>query len=118
MNNAFAIMHTWPDVRNAEYEVLQRLLAAAEAIGQSVAVIDNNGKVLWSSPALRLQIGEELPKDSVRYIISLHFESPRVLDIYSYYALWQPIEFYYDFGYSQSISKFSTHNDLLSCDSD
>ncbi len=118
MNNAFAIMHTWPDVRNAEYEVLQRVITAGEAIGQGVAVIDNNGRVLWASLSLQLVVGAMLPRDAVRYVISLHFESPRVLDNYSYYALWQPIEFYYDFGYTGSLDKFSTHNDLLSCDSD
>ncbi|PZU10314.1 MAG: hypothetical protein DI605_06985 [Sphingomonas sp.] len=118
MPDSFAIIHTWPDLRNAEYEVVQRLIGAAANIGRSVAVIDNNGVVVWSSPGMGLRAGQVLPRDSVRFSIALHFESPRVLDIYSYYTIWQPIDFYYDFGYQPSIDKFSTHNDLISCDSD
>lgn len=118
MRNAFAIYHTWPDLRNAEYEVLQRVLGAARNIECDVAVIDNSGKILWSSPTMNLREGEALSPDAVDFAISLHFESPRVCDIYTYYALWQPIVFYEDFGYKLSLDKFTTHNDLLSCHSD
>ncbi len=118
MRNAFAIYHTWPDLRNAEYEVLQRVLGAARNIGCDVAVIDNAGKVLWSSPSMNILEGENLSPHLVDFAISLHFESPRVCDIYTYYALWQPIIFYEEFGYKLSLDKFTTHNDLLSCHSD
>lgn len=117
-SEAFAIYHTWPDLRNAEYEVLQRMLKAAERIGKYPVVIDNGGTVIWSHPSLNIHPGRTLAHDDVAFAISLHFESPRVCDIYTYYALWQPIEFYADFGYQVSIDKFSTHNDLLSCHSD
>jgi hypothetical protein len=118
MKKAFAIYHTWPDLKNAEYEVLQRILGAARNIGSDVAIVDNSGKVVWSSAGLNLKTGSTLPADSVDFAISLHFESPRILDIYTYYALWQPIKFYHDFHYQRSLEKFSTHNDLLSCHSD
>lgn len=115
---SFAIIHTWPDLKNAEYEVLQRILGAAENIGADAVVIDDNGKVLWAglnSPAVP---GQPLNVDLVEFVLSLHFLSPRVIDKYSYYALWQPIEFYHDFGYQDSVDKFSTHLDLISCASD
>lgn len=118
MRNAFAIYHTWPDLRNAEYEVLQRILGAAKNIECNVVVINNAGRVLWSSPSLNIREGTALSPDVVDFAISLHFESPRVCDIYTYYALWQPIVFYEDFGYDLSLDKFSTHNDVLSCHSD
>jgi hypothetical protein len=118
MTDAFAIMHTWPELRNAEYEVLQRILGAANNAGYLAAVIDNAGNVLWASPELRLAEGKQLPAGAVKFVLSLHFDSPKLHDFYSYYALWQPIEFYYDFGYQASIDKLTTHNDLMSCDSD
>lgn len=118
MQNAFAIYHTWPNLRNAEYEVLQRVLGAARNIGCNVVVMDNSGRVLWSTPEMNIREGTELSPDRVDFAVSLHFESPRACDIYTYYALWQPIIFYEDFGYEKSLDKFSTHNDLLSCHSD
>lgn len=118
MPAAFAIIHTWPDLRNAEYEVVQRLLAAAANVGRPVILVDNGGSIVWASPELNLRRGQILPSDAAEFVLSLHFESPRTLDIYSYYAIWQPTEFYFDFGYQRSIDRFSTHNDLLSCDSD
>lgn len=117
-SEAFAIYHTWPDLRNAEYEVLQRILGAADRIGKRAVVIDNGGTVIWAHPTLKIRKGSLLLADDVEFAISLHFESPRVCDVYTYYALWQPVEFYADFGYQASIDKFSTHNDLLSCHSD
>lgn len=118
MAKAFAIIHTWPDLKNAEYEVLQRLLAAAENIGRPVVVIDNDGVVLWATKGVDAAPGISLSPGTVEFVISLHFESPRVVDVYSYYALWQPLSFYKDFGYEKSTDKFLTHCDVLSCDSD
>lgn len=118
MPAAFAIFHTWPELRNAEYEVVQRLLAAAKNINRPVVVVDNSGIVIWCSPELNLRLGTSMPPDSVEFGISLHFESPRTLDVFSYYAVWQPIDFYYDFGYQRTVDRLSSHNDLLSCDSD
>ena len=118
MAKPFAIIHTWPELKNAEYEVLQRMLAAAANINRSVIVVDNDGLVIWASPALNVAPGDQLDKRMVEFAISLHFESPRMVDVYSYYALWQPLSFYFDFGYEKSVDKFLSHNDLLSCDSD
>ena len=115
---AFAIIHTWPELRNAEYEVVQRILAAAARVSRHVAVVDNYGYVVWADKALNLTPRVPLPVDAVDFLISLHFESPRVVDLYSYYALWQPLDFYRDFGYERSVDKFSSHNDIISCSSD
>lgn len=118
LKNAFAIIHTWPDLRNAEYEVLQRILGAAANVGIEVAVIDDNAQVLWATEGLSIPHKSRLSEDVVDFAISLHFLSPRVIDLHTYYALWQPIEFYHDFGYQSSIDKLSSHTDLISCDSD
>ncbi|WP_447411939.1 hypothetical protein, partial [Clostridium perfringens] len=52
------------------------------------------------------------------FVISLHFESPRLFDLYSYAALWNPADFYFIFGYDKSSMKLVSHNDALSCGSD
>ena len=118
MSKPFAIIHTWPELKNAEYEVLQRVLAAAENVNRPVIVVDNDGLIIWASPALNVALGEQIDRDMVEFAISLHFESPRKVDVYSYYALWQPLSFYFDFGYEKSVDRFLSHNDIMSCDSD
>lgn len=112
------IIHTWPDLKNAEYEVLQRILLAAKNCGILVVVIDDNSTVLWSAPELNLVQGKPLHRGVVDYVISLHYQSARLVDEYSYITLWNPIEFYHIFGYQKSIDNLSSHNDLISCASD
>jgi hypothetical protein len=98
--------------------VLQRLAVAASNIGATMIVVDNDGRPQWSSPRLSLDTSKPLPPSEIDFLISLHFESPRLIDAYSYYALWQPLDFYFHFGYEQSLRKMLSHNDCLSCLSD
>jgi hypothetical protein len=118
MLNAFAIVHTYHDLKNAEYEVLQRILAAAKRVGARVVVMDRNAKILWATSELNLAEGALLPDGVVDFVLALHFESARVVDAYSYITLWQPIEFYHAFGYQASIDKVTSYHDLVSCSSD
>ena len=112
------IIHTWPDLKNAEYEVLQRIILAASHCAMSVVIIDESATVLWSTPDLHLVRGKPLPRDVVDFVISLHYQSARMVDEYSYITLWNPVEFYHIFGYQESIDNLSSHNDLISCASD
>ena len=114
----FIVPHTWPNVKNAEYEVLQRIARAATNIGATMIVTDNDGYPLWSNNSLPLDKLKPVEPSSVDFMISLHFESPRLFDVYSYYALWQPLEFYDVFGYEKTSEQVLTHVDCLSCRSD
>ncbi|MBC8131298.1 MAG: hypothetical protein H7Y08_13365, partial [Rhizobiaceae bacterium] len=114
----FIVPHTWPDVKNAEFEVLQRLSAAARNIGAVMIATDNNGYPLWSSDDRPLDRFAPIDPGTVDFMISLHFESPRLIDVHSYYALWQPLDFYGMFGYERTSEQVLTHIDALSCSSD
>lgn len=114
----FAILHTWPDIRNAEHEVLQRVLIAARNVGLETVVIDNAGLPLWCSPGADFPADMPVDGDALSFLLSLHFESPRLIDAYSYVTLWQPLEFYHQFGYRQSAQKLVSHSDVLSCGSE
>ncbi|WP_018701291.1 glycosyltransferase [Amorphus coralli] len=114
----FIVPHTWPDLKNAEYEVLQRLSTAATNVGATMIAVDNDGYPLWANTEIELDTSKPIDARSVDFMICLHFESPRFLDVYSYYALWQPIEFYTVFGYEKSIEQMLTHTDCLSCRSE
>lgn len=113
-----AVPLTWPDIKNAEYEVIKRFCIAAENIGSKIIVTDNNGYPVWASDDSPVDDTRPLGREDVDFVLSLHFESPRLTDVYSYYAIWQPVSFYFDFGYEKSVEKVMTHNDALSCSSD
>ena len=112
-----AISHTWPDIKNAEYEVLQRLINAAELLSVAIIIVDRHGVIIWHSKDVPAIVGETIRGDQADFLLSLHFESPKVVDLYSYYTLWQPLDFYVTFGYERTIRAMSTHDDLISCDS-
>lgn len=112
-----AVFHTWPDIKNAEYEIIFRLVDAARQADIDLSVIDNHGYVLHST---LFPDGEEhrIENGDCDFAVSLHFESPKTVDVYTYAALWNPLEFYFAWDYESSIRKFLSHNDLLSCGSD
>ena len=109
---------TWPKIRNAEYEVIMRLCRAANNIGSRILVTDNDGYPAWWSDGADVDTTRRVAVGEFNFMVSLHFESPRLLDIYSYYAVWQPIDFYFQFGYEPSVDKLLTHDDALSCSAD
>lgn len=114
----FAVILTWPDVKNAEYEVVQRLCIAASNIGARATVVDNDGYPIWSTFKNVDKSDPRIDRSEYDFVISLHFESPRLFDLYSYAALWNPSDFYFIFGYEKSSMKLVSHNDALSCGSD
>jgi hypothetical protein len=115
---SFAVVSTWPDTKNAEYEVVQRLISAGKNIGMDVIVIDNDGYPLeWTTEQILLP-NRRITQDDCEFVISLHFESPRLYDIFSYIALWNPPEFYHAFGYARTSERLASHNDVLSCHSE
>lgn len=115
---ALAIISTWPDTKNAEFEVIERLVAAAANIGADVFVIDDDGYVLSSTAPVSVPAGHRVTQEDCDFAISLHFQSPRSVDIYSYVTLWNPPEYLHVFGYDPSVEQMASHNDVLSCHSD
>jgi len=114
----FAIVSTWPETKNAEYEVIERILTAARNIDCDVLTIDNDGYVIGSTRDGDGLIGSRITREHCEFVISLHFQSPRLYDIDTYITLWNPPEFYHVFGYQTSIAAMASHSDVLSCHSD
>ena len=114
----FGIVLTWPTIHNAEYEVVQRITKAAANIGVHVDVLDNDGFRLWSNAGDGPNRKARVTRDECEFVVSLHFESPRLFDIPSYSALWNPPDFFADFGYDRVINQLVSHSDVLSCKSD
>jgi hypothetical protein len=110
----FAIILTWPELKNAEYEVIQRIAKAATRVTINIIIVDNHGYMLWSN-FTATDCNTRLDFDTCDFVISLHFESPKFFDAYHYIALWNPPEFYFQFGYDNSVEKLISHDDLISC---
>jgi hypothetical protein len=109
----FAVVLTWPEMKNAEYEVVQRISLTAQSLGLECIVTDNSGYPIDSDSPL---YGQQISSDNVDFCISLHFESARVYDCFTYGALWNPTDFYLEWGYQKTIDKILTCDDFLLCD--
>jgi len=114
----FGIILPWPELKNAEYEVVMRFAATARDGGYHMLVLDREGYPVVPGVDTDMRAKKRIDFNSLDFVISLHFQSPRIYDCFTYSALWNPIQFYFDFGYSGSILGILSHNDFLSCGSE
>ncbi|MBP2294257.1 hypothetical protein [Azospirillum rugosum] len=106
---------TWPDVHNAEYEAILRIQRAAKTMGIQCSLVNNEGFLLST---LSSATPHRLRPQDIDFALSLHFESPKLFDAYTYTALWNPIEFYPDWGYEKSVNQLISHDDFVYSGSD
>jgi len=106
----FGVIKLWPDIQVAEDEVIARLVNAAKLLGLECVVLDHMGRRLEEG-------GEPLTGKELDFVIHLHFSTPKSYDVFSFVTLWNPPQFFHDFGYRPSIENLLTHDDYLSCES-
>ncbi len=116
-SRTLAIVLTWVDIKNAEYEVVQRIRRAARNIGVETIIVDNDGYKVWSSTEGKIGANVRITQDDCDFVISLHFESPKLYDIFSYAALWNPPDFFVGPGYVRTTLSLASHDAALSCHS-
>lgn len=110
LHGKFAVIKLWPELKTAEDECIARLKLAAKLIGIECVEVDSFARLIHSPHA-------QLTQEDVDFVISLHFETPKRYDIFSFVALWNPWEFYHDWGYRRFTNNLLTHDDFLSCSS-
>ncbi len=110
LRRQFAAIKLWPGVKAAEDEVIARLKIAARALDLECLVVDSHARII--DPPHR-----QLTREDVDFVLSLHFETPKQFDIFSFVTLWNPLEFYHEWGYRKFTRHLLTHDDFLSCDS-
>ena len=110
LRRKFAVIKLWPGVKAAEDEVIERLKIAAKSLDLECLVVDPSARLL-QPPHTRLT------QNNVDFVLSLHFEAPKQFDIFSFVTLWNPLQFYYEWGYRKFTRHLLTHDDFLSCDS-
>lgn len=107
----FAVVKLWPTIKTAEDECIARLKIAAEAIGAECIEISADGYRL-DQPEIKIS------QKSVDFVIHLHYDTPKNYDAFSFVALWNPINFFLEWGYARTSRNLTTHDDFLSCSSD
>jgi hypothetical protein len=109
LKGIFAIVKMWPNLKAAEDECIARIKAAASALGLSCIEILEDGRILGSDRVLK--------RTDVDFAIHLHYSVPKSYDAFSFVALWNPVDFYHEWGYANCSRNLLTHEDFLSCSS-
>ncbi len=110
LRRRFAAIKFWPGQKAAEDEVIERLKVAAKLLDLECLVVDPFARLIHPPHT-------QLTQDDVDFVISLHFEAPKQFDIFSFVTLWNPLQFYHEWGYRKFTRNLLTHDDFLSCDS-
>lgn len=85
--SVIGIIYTWPGASpNAEAEFLYRLLKTKQS-SFNLVLISNQGYILDSN--LRLT-SQKINIDSLKFVISIHYEDSKMLDAFYYHTLWNP----------------------------
>jgi hypothetical protein len=106
----FAIVKLWPDIKAAEDECIARLKIASQALGIECIEVHANGALL-SDPSVIVT------KNDVDFVLHLHYDTPKLYDVFSFVALWNPTEFYHQWGYQRTSRNLLSHDDFISCSS-
>lgn len=104
----FAVVKLWPDIKTAEDECIARLKIAAAALGLKCIEIHADGRLLEAPERY-------IAKEDVDFVLHLHYDTPKLYDVFSFVALWNPIQFYHEWGYSRTSRNLLTHDDFISC---
>ena len=110
LRRKFAVIKLWPGLKTAEDEVIARLKIAARSLGLECLEVDSFARLV-DPPHV------QLTQDDVDFVLSLHYETPKRYDIFSFVALWNPLQFYHEWGYRKFTRHLLTHDDFLSCSS-
>lgn len=100
----FAIISTWPDIKNAEYECIERLKIAAKNIQTECYLIDMDGYLIDDNKTHISTI------NNVSFCLALHFLNTKIHNLFTYAVLWNPPQFIDDWG-NERMSK-----NIVSCD--
>lgn len=106
----FAIVKLWPEIRTAEDECIARIKIAAATLGLDCIEIHADGGLLDNPEKI-------LEKKDVDFVLHLHYDTPKLYDAFSFVALWNPVQFYHEWGYSRTSRNLLSHDDFVSCSS-
>lgn len=100
---AFGVIRMWPDQAVAEHENIARLRDAARLLDVQMIELDKYGHVLGGPR-------RKVTDDDVDFVLHLHFETAKTYDAISIAALWNPTQFYFDWGFTRHWNNQLSHD--------
>lgn len=100
---AFAVIRMWPDQAVAEHENIARLRDAARLLDVRMIELDKYGHVLGGPR-------RKVTDDEVDFVLHLHFETAKTYDALSIAAMWNPTQFYFDWGFDRHWNNQMSHD--------
>jgi hypothetical protein len=112
------IIDTWPGIKNAEYELIIKLQGVLERLGHSSVLIDNTGHIVAVEGDQRIvDYKTSVNDDDIDFVLSLHYESGKVIDSFTFFTLWNPPDFTLnipdDYSYSSIKDRILSVDDYL-----
>lgn len=108
MVGRFAVVKLWPGIKTAEDECIARLQIAASTLGLECVEIHADGRFIANENV-------RASRENVDFVLHLHYDTPKQYDAFSFVALWNPIRFYHEWGYTRTSRNLTTHDDFISC---
>lgn len=105
-----AIVDYWPNINNAETECIIRIVSAFKSLNYECILINRLGFLITDSST-------HVDEVSVDFVLALHFDSAKCWDAFTYFALWNPIEFYFQWNYIEKTNNVLSGDGFLSCGS-
>jgi len=114
------VYDTWPTINNAEKEILFRMLHACNIISVGVIVIKNDGTITGFSnisdnnfTLLKKLNLNQVPKKYIKFVLSMHYASPKTTHHMTLHALWNPTNFMNE----HDVHNLKSFDGYLSCQS-
>ena len=103
LKHRFAVIRMWPEQAVAEHENVERLRDAARLLGVELIELDKFGHILGSP-------SEKVSSEHVDFVVHLHFETAKTYDAVSVAAMWNPTQFYFDWGFQRFWANQMSHD--------
>ena len=103
IKGTIGVIRMWPEQACAEHECVERLRTAAELVGVRVIELDKFGHIV-GTPRQRVT------REDVDFVIHLHYETAKTYDAVSVAAMWNPTQFYFDWGFDRHWSNQMSHD--------
>ena len=103
IKGTIAVIRMWPEQACAEHECVERIRTAAELVGVRVIELDKFGHIV-GTPRQRVA------REDVDFVIHLHYETAKTYDAVSVAAMWNPTQFYFDWGFDRHWSNQMSHD--------
>lgn len=106
---SFGVIRMWPEQAVAEHENIARLREAAHLIGAEIVELDSFGRVFDESK-------NRIADEQVDFVLHLHFDTPKVYDAVSIAAMWNPLQFYFVWGFHRCWANQLSHDIFATTD--